>query len=123
MEKEGFGEADTSSGVEERGDLIVFGVVKHHFMKEVALAVPASAAIPGVLVVVEGIICGLAEVATSENKFAEAEVERVKEIIPVSAAQDFRPCRLTCSVHGEVASQVSGLGAVKKMALRWDSWS
>jgi hypothetical protein len=91
-------------------------------MKEVGLAVPASAAIPGVLVVVEGIICGLAEVATSENKFAEAEVERVKEIIPVSAAQDFRPCRLTCSVHGEVASQVSGLGAVKKMEMRWDSW-
>ncbi len=77
MEKKGFGLADFGSGVKEVDDLIVGGGVEHDFVEEGGLSIAAGATVLGVLVVVEGVVGGLAEVAAAEDEFAEGEVEGV----------------------------------------------
>ena len=77
MEKEGFGVADFGGGVDEGDDLVVGGGVEHEAVEEGGLAVAAGATVFGVLVVVEGVVGCLAEVAAAEDEFAEGEVEGV----------------------------------------------
>lgn len=74
MEEEGFGDGDTCGGVEEARDGVVSGVLEHDFVEEGGFAVAAGAAVDGVLVVVEGVVGGLDEVATAEDEVAEVEV-------------------------------------------------
>lgn len=74
MEDKGFGDRDTCGGVEEARDFVVSGVSEHDLVEEGGLAVAAGAAVGGVLVVVEGVVGGLDEVAAPEDEAAEVEV-------------------------------------------------
>lgn len=74
MPEDGFANADFGGGVEEAVDLVIGGGFEHDFAEEGFLAVAAAAGVLGVLVVVEGVIGGLAEVAAAEDEAAEAEV-------------------------------------------------
>ncbi|KAF7822908.1 hypothetical protein G2W53_021052 [Senna tora] len=90
----GFGDADTCGGVEEGGDSVIGGVLEHDFVEEGGLAVAAGAAVLGVLVVVEGVVGGLYEVAAAKDELAEIQVERLKQAFPILASQEFGPCRM-----------------------------
>lgn len=83
-------------GVQEASDSVIGSVVKHDFIEERGLAVPAAAGVLGVGVVVEGVVGGLAEVATPQDEESQAEVERFEEAVPVFAPQEFSPCWLWC---------------------------
>ncbi|CAN6706362.1 unnamed protein product [Malus baccata var. baccata] len=74
FEKQGFGDADLGSGVEEAKDLVVGGVLEHDLVEEGLFAIAAGSAVLGVLVVVEGVVGGLAEVAAAEDVGSEIEV-------------------------------------------------
>ena len=91
MEEKRFGDGDARGGVEEARDGIVVGFIEHDLAEERGLAVAAGAAVEGVLVVVEGVVGGLDEVPAAEDQVAEVRVERVKEALPVVAAQELGP--------------------------------
>lgn len=76
-EKKGFRLADFGGGVEEGDDFVVGGGVEHYLLEEGGFAVAAGAAVLGVLVVVEGVVGCLAEIAAAEDEIAEGEVEWV----------------------------------------------
>lgn len=92
VEEEGFGDGDPCGGVEEGGDGVVGGVVEHDLLEEGGLSVAAGAAVEGVLVVVEGVVGGLDEVAAAEDEASEVEVQRVQQPFPVVGAQQLGPC-------------------------------
>lgn len=71
--------------------MILGGICEHDFLEEVFFAVAAAAAVLGVLVIVEGVVGGLAEVAAAENEVAEAEVQGLEEALPVIGALEFDP--------------------------------
>lgn len=71
MEQERFRETDPSSGIQKRFHSVIGGRFQHDFVEESGLAIAAGAAELGVLVVVEGVIRGLAEVATAEDVVAK----------------------------------------------------
>jgi len=91
VEEEGLGNGDSGGGVEERCNVVVVGVVEHDLSEEGGLAVAAGAAEWRILVVVEGVVGALDEVAATEDEGAEGGVEGVEKAGPVVVAQKFGP--------------------------------
>lgn len=77
VDKEALWEVDAGGAVEEAGDGVVLSGREADLLEEVVLAVSAAAGVLGVLVVVEGIVGGLAEVSAAEDELPEGEVEGV----------------------------------------------
>lgn len=76
VEDECLGDGDTCGGVEEGGDGVVCGVlIEHDLVKEWGFSVAARATVKRVLVVVEGVVGGLYEVAASEYEGSEVQVQ------------------------------------------------
>lgn len=74
MKKEGFRDTDTCGGVEKRRNRVVLSVFKHDFVEERGFAIATGTAVFGVLIIVESVVGGLTEVATSEDEFTEGEI-------------------------------------------------
>lgn len=92
MEHEGFREADAGGGVEEGGDFIIGGVNEHDLWEQRFDTVSAGAAVFGVLVIDEGVVSSLTEVAAAYNVFTEREIEGIEQAFPVVAPKKLIPC-------------------------------
>lgn len=86
MKEKGLGDADTCGAVEKEEDFVIGGVLEHDLLEEGGLPVAAGTTVLGVLVVVEGIVGGLYEVAGAEDEPSKVQVERVEQAFPIVAS-------------------------------------
>lgn len=77
MKEDRLRQADSCCGVEKGGDFVTGGVLENDFLEEGLLSIATAPAILGVLIVVEGVVGGLAEVAAPEDEAAEVQVKWV----------------------------------------------
>lgn len=91
MKEDRLRQADSCCGIEKGGDFVTGGVLENDFLEEGLLSIATAPAILGVLIVVEGVVGGLAEVAAPEDEAAEVEVKWVEKAFPFAGSEQFRP--------------------------------